>query len=154
MNLIIRMMPGPAGPYPAEPGRGVVERGRYLVTAASCGDCHSPMDDRGTPLPGREFSGGNEFPTGDGWMARTTNITPDSVTGIGVWSRERFVGAFKARRSGGASVPGARLSPMPWLAYSGMTEEDLAVIYDYLRTVPPVRNAVVRFVPLEPSTGE
>lgn len=154
MNLIIRIMPGPAGPYPAEPGGGAVERGRYLVTAASCGDCHSPMDDRGTPLPGRELSGGNEFPTGDGWVARTANITPDSVSGIGAWTRERFVGAFKARRSGGSPAAGARLSPMPWLAYSRMNEEDLGAIYDYLRTVPPVRNEVVRFVPQRPATGE
>ena len=155
MNLIIRMMPGPAGPYPPEPGGAPVERGRYLVTAASCGDCHSPMDDRGTPLPGRELSGGNEFPTGDGWVARTANITPDSATGIGTWTRERFVGAFKARQSGGAGpAPGARLSPMPWLSYAGMTEEDLGAIYDYLRTVPPVRNEVVRFVPEEPAQAD
>jgi mono/diheme cytochrome c family protein len=156
MNLIIRMMPGPAGPYPPEPAATSVERGRYLVTAASCADCHSPMDDRGTPIPGRELSGGNEFPTGDGWVARTANITPDTATGIGPWSRERFVGAFQARRDAGTrpAAPGERLTPMPWIAYAGMTEEDLGAIYDYLRTVTPVRNEVVRFVREEPGAGE
>ena len=159
MNLIIRMMPGPAGRYPAEPdGASPVERGRYLVTAASCGDCHSPRDDRGTPLPGREFSGGNEFPTGDGWVARTANITPDSATGIGAWTRERFVGAFRSRlpRSGepAPAAPGERRSPMPWLSYAGMTEADLAAIYDYLRTLPAVSNEVVRFAPEEAAGSE
>ena len=39
----------------------------------------------------------------------------------------------------------ARLSPMPWLAFAGMTDEDLGAVYDYLRTVPPVRHEVVKF---------
>jgi mono/diheme cytochrome c family protein len=148
MNLIIRLMPGPAGAYPPdpEPGSGV-DYGRYLVNAASCADCHSPMDDRGRPLPGLELSGGNPFPTGDGWVAYTANITPDSATGIGAWSRERFIGAFKARESQGSrlSAPGERRSPMPWLSYSGMREEDLGAMYVYLRTVEPVENEVIRF---------
>jgi len=157
MNLIIRLMPGPAGPYPSDPHQAQsLEYGRYLVTAASCGDCHSPMDDRGQPLPGRELSGGNEFPTGDGWVARTANITPDSATGIGAWSRERFIGAF-ARRRGQASrapAPGERRSPMPWLSYSEMSEEDLGAMYDYLRTVEPVENEVIRFAREEDASAE
>ncbi len=34
---------------------------------------------------------------------------------------------------------------MPWIAFAGMTDEDLGAVYDYLRTVPPVRNEVIRF---------
>jgi hypothetical protein len=34
---------------------------------------------------------------------------------------------------------------MGWLEYSGMTAEDLGAIYDYLKTVRPVRHDVVRF---------
>ncbi len=159
MNLIIRMMPSPAGPYPTAPDPpSGVEYGRYLVQAASCGDCHSPMDDRGQPLPGRELSGGNPFPTGDGWVAHTANITPDSATGIGAWSRERFIGAFKARQPLASaprpSAPGERRSPMPWISYAGMSEEDLGAIYDYLRTVEPVRHEVVRFVREETASSE
>ena len=60
--------------------------------------------------------------------------------------REGFVGAFKSRTPGPVGPrrlePGERRSPMPWRAYSGMTEEDLGAIYDYLRTVPPVENRV------------
>jgi hypothetical protein len=29
--------------------------------------------------------------------------------------------------------------------YAGMTEEDLSAIYAYLRTVPPMKNQVVKF---------
>lgn len=159
MSLIIRLMPSPAGSYPAEPPiSNPVEHGRYLVVAASCGDCHSPMDDRGQAIPGREFAGGNSFPTGDGWVAYTANITPDSATGIGVWSRERFVGAFKARapeRSAPRPLgPNERRSPMPWIEYGGMTEEDLGAIYDYLRTLAPVRHEVVRYAREEAAPAE
>lgn len=148
MNLIVRLMPGPAGPYPPVPDRATsAAYGEYLVTAASCGDCHSPMDDRGRPLPGLELSGGNPFPTGDGWVAMTANITPDSATGIGLWTRERFVSTVRQRAAAAGSPlsDSARITPMPWIAYAGMTDEDLGAIYDYLRTVAPVRNEVVRF---------
>jgi hypothetical protein len=30
---------------------------------------------------------------------------------------------------------------MPWYAYAGMADEDLGAIYDYLRTLPPVKSA-------------
>jgi hypothetical protein len=31
---------------------------------------------------------------------------------------------------------------MPWRDYGGMTREDLAAIFAYLRTIAPVRHAV------------
>jgi hypothetical protein len=34
---------------------------------------------------------------------------------------------------------------MPWTDFAGMTEEDLGAIYEYLRTVAPVRNEVTIF---------
>src|SRR5262249_23270020 len=34
------------------------KRGAYLVTIAACGDCHSPIDDRGAAIPGMDFAGG------------------------------------------------------------------------------------------------
>ena len=34
---------------------------------------------------------------------------------------------------------------MPWVMYAGMTEQDLGAIYDYLRTVKPVDQSVVRW---------
>jgi hypothetical protein len=114
------------------------------------------MDDRGRPLPGQELSGGNPFPTGDGWVARTANITPDSATGIGLWPRERFIATFRQRAAAAGSPLSQtdRLTPMPWIAFAGMTDEDLGAVYDYLRTVPPVRNEVVKFTREEAGSGE
>jgi hypothetical protein len=36
---------------------------------------------------------------------------------------------------------------MPWIMFSGMTNEDIGAIYEFLRTVKPVKNAVVKFTP-------
>jgi hypothetical protein len=34
---------------------------------------------------------------------------------------------------------------MPWIELSGMTDEDLGAVYDYLKTVPPVADKVNPF---------
>jgi hypothetical protein len=36
---------------------------------------------------------------------------------------------------------------MPWTMYGGMHEEDLKAIFAYLKSVPPISNEVVKFVP-------
>lgn len=150
MSLIIRMMPSPAAwpPPPRAPARAdTVAYGQYVFTLASCGECHTPRD-RGEPLPGLELSGGMEF-LEDDWIVRSANISPDSLTGIGRWTRDDFVARFKGmsihRRSPVRRGPDEPISPMPWITYGDMTEEDLGVIYDYLRTVTPVERRIERF---------
>lgn len=150
LNVLVRTMPSPAGPVPAaapDPAAGAAY-GEYLVTVAACSECHT-QNDRGTPLAGMYLAGGGEFPMGEGRMVRSANITPDVATGIGNWTKEMFVARFKDWSDDAAHPrprqPGENASPMPWLYYSGMTESDLGAIYDYLRTVTPVRHAVVRF---------
>jgi hypothetical protein len=34
---------------------------------------------------------------------------------------------------------------MPWIAYGGMTEQDLGAIYDFLKTLAPVAKKVESF---------
>jgi len=36
---------------------------------------------------------------------------------------------------------------MPWIAYCDATDENLAAVYAYLRTLPPVKHVVVNGVP-------
>jgi hypothetical protein len=36
---------------------------------------------------------------------------------------------------------------MPWTMYGGMTEEDLGAIYEYLHSLKPVKNSVIKFTP-------
>jgi mono/diheme cytochrome c family protein len=149
LKYIVKFMPKPLeGPVPHPSQADRLAYGKYLVTVAACADCHTPRDDKGAPVPGREFAGGFEMP-GPWGRVVTANITPHPETFVGRSSREAFIARFKAFESlGGENAPPARPGQntvMPWLAYAGLTEEDLGAMYDYLRTVPPVENRVVTF---------
>ena len=131
--------------------------GKYLVTVASCADCHTPLE-RGQPVPGKEFAGGRLFAfAGSPLRVYTANITPDNDTGIGVWTEERFVQKFRSYKpyaeSGPPEVGPESFTLMPWLAFCKLTDEDLSAMYAYLRTVRPVSNAVEKWKGLEPPTG-
>jgi hypothetical protein len=41
--------------------------------------------------------------------------------------------------------PGQNNTIMPWTYYATMTAEDLGAIYDYLSSLKPVDNAVVKY---------
>jgi mono/diheme cytochrome c family protein len=123
-----------------------VKYGEYLVTAAVCSDCHTPMTPQGAPDFSKAFSGGFHFknPVVDVTVA---NITPDSTTGIGSWTEEVFLAKFKTNLAATekGDNPGKLQTEMPWGHYAKMKDEDLKAIYAYLRTVPPVKNKVVKW---------
>jgi mono/diheme cytochrome c family protein len=125
-----------------------VARGRYLVTVGGCGDCHTPKDDKGQPLPGMELAGGFEMHT-PFFRVITANITPHPDTWMGKATKEEFIGRFRAfagfTPETAPQAPPGRNTLMPWIAYSGMTDEDLGAVYDYLKTVKPVANRVNPF---------
>ncbi len=137
MNIIIRLIPKRAefAPRPAASDR--VAHGRYLAGIAACAECHTP--EKGGPIDESAlFSGGRVMKLPNGMSAISTNITPDE-TGIGTWTEEKFVEAFKKHE--GKTVPlqpGQAQTLMPWTGYAGMTREDLAAIYAYLRSVRPI----------------
>lgn len=150
MNFIINLMP--MEPQFAEKlnHTNPIELGKYLVTAASCADCHTPLEN-GQPIPGMKFSGGMEFPIEHG-SAFSANITPDKETGIGSWSKEMFIEKFKQYQDSTLIVntkpiqPGQANTEMPWRFYSNMSEEELGAIFEYLRTQEPVSHKVDHFV--------
>ena len=159
MNLITRIIPGPAAFKPRPPEGDRVAYGGYLVNAASCSDCHTPVDGQGQPLPGHEFSGGTVFRNHQTrFRVVSANITPDADTGIGSWTEQQFIDKFK-----GFETPDDRvLTPaeqrqntqMPWTQFAGMTREDLGAIYTYLRTLKPVTNRVSKFPDAQPVGGQ
>jgi len=122
-----------------------VKYGEYLVTAASCSDCHTPMTQQG-PDFSKAFSGGFKFVAGF-VNVTTSNITPDSATGIGAWTENEFVARFKTNlaMTEKGDDPGKFNTEMPWSMYAKMKEEDLRAIYAYLRTVPPIKNKVEKW---------
>ena len=159
MNLITRIIPGPASFKPRPSPGDKVAYGGYLVNAAGCGDCHTPIDDRGQPLPGRDFSGGQVFRNpATHFRAVTANITPDADTGIGSWTEQQFVDKFKGFETSSDAVLNdaeqRQNTMMPWTQFAGMTREDLAAIYAYLRTLKPVTNRVGKFPDAQPGGGQ
>lgn len=149
MDLMVRFMPKVAEPTAETPdARDRVLYGEYL-TFAACVWCHTP----GSPsrkLEERILSGGVEFPVNDTLIVRSSNLTPDSTTGIGSWTLDQFIGRFKRRGAIGDSLtpadPNETVSPMPWSLFAGMTDDDLTAIYEYLRIIPPAVNDVEPYV--------
>lgn len=158
VNLIVRTIPRPAS-FTARPSPDDrVACGEYLVTMASCAECHTPRDERGQPLPGLAFAGGNQFAHPElGYRVRSANITPDADTGIGQWTEEQFINKFKGFESPDAHVLSdteqRQNTAMPWKQYAGMTREDLGAIYAYLRSVKPVTSRIDKWPDARPATA-
>jgi hypothetical protein len=145
MNIIMHMM------HPQPVKLVNVTYGEYMVNAANCRVCHTKQD-KGKEV-GQPFAGGWGFPIpGDGTVT-SANITPHE-TGIGGWSREKFIRTFKQYADSGYVVPKVDFAAkqmqtvMPWTKFAGMKEDDLGAIYDFLRTVKPVDNAIVKWTPV------
>lgn len=119
-----------------------VERGARLVRTMGCYFCHSPHDasNPGEPVtPGREFSGAEEPYGGLPGRVFAPNLSPDPETGAGNWTDDQFARAIRE----GIGHDGRALFPMmPYLNFRYMSDEDLASVIVYIRSVPPVRNQV------------
>jgi len=147
-----------------------VKRGQYLVSFASCDDCHTPkiMTEHGPELDmSRRFSGhpaeepftaegkkdlitkefvaifspGLTAAAGPWGVSYAANLTPDD-TGIGNWTEAQFMKAIREGKSKGLDSTRPLLPPMPWQVVRNMTDEDLKAVFAYLKTVKPVKNAV------------
>ncbi len=138
VSRLINTVPEPLNDPVPEPDRSSrVKYGEYLLKAADCSGCHTPRGDKGQPMTGMDYAGGNPFEDGDGGAVAATNLTPDP-TGIPYYDESLFL---QAMRTG--HVGGRKLSPrMPWWVYKGMTDEDLKSIFAYLRTLKPVEHRV------------
>ena len=145
----------------------MIKRGDYIVTTASCHDCHSPkvMTPMG-PMPDstRLLSGHpakDPLPVltktdlstpwiritpdltafvGPWGISFTANLTPDSATGIGAWSEATFINTIRSGKhlGNGRDI----LPPMPWQFVAKMTDDDLKAVFAFLQSLPPISNKV------------
>ena len=147
LNILLNTMPTKAQLSVRPDTNNSVAYGKYLITAASCVDCHSKTD-KGKIIAGTEYGGGASFKQPNG-VVYSANITPDIATGIGSWNKAAFIQRF--RMYSDSSFRPVKLNtqdlntPMPWYMYATMTDKDLGAIYDYLNTLKPIKNKVIKF---------
>lgn len=152
----------------------LLQRGEYLLAIMDCDVCHTPKNmapdgpvpdmtrrlsgyPSGRPLP--EIPGGVVGP--GGWMLMNgdltaavgpwgvsfgANLTPHE-TGLGNWTFENFKTAITQGKHKGLENGRPLLPPMPWQAYSHLTEEDMQALFAALKNLPPVENVVPSPVP-------
>lgn len=158
-----------AGAASADPARG-----KYLVTAMGCNDCHTPWHvgpngpepDMSRMLTGHPQSltmpaapalpqglwGGmiagvtNTAFAGPWGVSFTANLTPDKETGLGDWTADQFIATMRTQRHLGKGRP--VLPPMPAKMIANFSDEDLRAIFAYLQSLPPVKNRVPQ--PIDP----
>jgi hypothetical protein len=166
----VKRIPGTNDPMPVASLANdpeAIEQGKYLVEIVGCNDCHTPfkMTERGPepdmsrmlsghpqgvtlpeiqldPRSGWAFAGAstNTAFAGPWGVSYAANLTPDVLTGMGIWTEDNFVNAIRNGKHWGTARP--IMPPMPWQAFSKMTDYDLKAIYAYLRTIPAINNQV------------
>ena len=119
-------------------------RGKYLTeNVANCFACHSERDwsrDDVPVMPGTNGGGAPVFPLQDlPGNVYPPNITPDKETGAGNWTDDQLARAIRE----GIGYDGRALFPfMPYENFRYLSDEDLASMVVYLRSIPPVRRSV------------
>lgn len=126
----------------APPPSDKVAFGRYLANdRLLCYECHSADFASNNPLHPEQsmgyFGGGNAMPDLGGKIVPSANLTPDPETGIGGWTEEQFRRALKE-----GIRPDNRPLRYPMVPYRPLRDEEVAAIFAYLRTIPPIKNAV------------
>lgn len=128
--------------FEATPER--LARGKYLTeNVLDCFTCHSQRDwtKHDAPLvTGTQGGGQDPFPL-EGLPGKVypPNISPDKETGAGNWTDDQLSRAIRE----GIRHDGRALFPMmPYEDLSHLSDEDLASVIVYLRSLPPVHHVV------------
>ena len=127
-GLLVLLVPwwGAAALVAQQPGSG-----EYLTRAGDCIACH-------TAPGGSPGAGGFRMDTPFGFLL-SPNITPDSATGIGLWTADEF---YRALHDGVNRRNQDMYPAMPYTFYTKVTRADSDSIFAWLRSMKPVRNAV------------
>ena len=152
-----------------------IKRGETLIYMMGCHDCHSPkimtpqgpmldttrllsghpakdplpkITDKSMVAPGNWYLGASDLTAWVGpWgTSFTANLTPDE-TGTGNWTFDNFKTALRKGKFKGMENGRDLLPPMPWQFIMRASDEDLAYMWKYLRTVKPIKNVVPEPLP-------
>ena len=125
-------------PTVASDEAAIIGRGRYLVYGpAGCARCHTDRAQlkrlqAGEALP---LTGGRHWANSLGDIYGT-NLTSDTVTGLGDWSDGEIARAIRH----GVHKNGEVLAPM--MEYADIKDEDLQAIVSFLRSLDPIEAQV------------
>ena len=120
--------------------RDLEVRGRYLVRSGMCGLCHTELDPALIYREDRYLAGGmrvDAYPQG---KFVTRNLTSDPDTGLGRWSEAEIASAIRNGVAKGGRLLNFWGMPWPWL--HNLSDEDARAVGRYLKTLPPVHNAI------------
>ena len=138
-------LPMPTEPIPMPDTNNSVELGKYLAINLECFSCHSADFKTNNflepELSEGYFAGGNKPLNRQGQVMLTPNLTPDMETGLGKWTKAKFIKAVKS----GIVDNGPALA-LPMQPYTHLTDKEAGAIYDYLMTIPPINNKVERSI--------
>ncbi len=121
-----------------------VARGKVMAYTSGCVDCHTPGAFYGAPDTTRMLSGSDLGWQGPWGTSYARNLTPDPETGIGSWSEDDIVTAFRA---GHRPDKSPILPPMPWPGFAHMSDEDAYALAAYLKSLPPIPHQLPAVVP-------
>lgn len=126
--------------FEATPAR--LDRGEYLVEGLlRCLTCHSERDwdaPGAPPIEATKGAGARVQVDSARWLT-APNLTPDRRTGIGRWTDDMLARAIRE----GVGHDGRVLHRMmEYSSFRRLSDEDLASVVVYLRSLPPVRNAL------------
>lgn len=111
---------------------GNAQRGARIFWAGGCASCHAAAGAKGDDR--LKLGGGAPLKTPFGSF-HAPNISPDATHGIGAWSLVDFANAMQR----GVDPEGRHLYPaFPYASYQRMTKGDVADLFAYLKTLPPV----------------
>jgi mono/diheme cytochrome c family protein len=104
-----------------------LERGRYLVQRVGmCGDCHTPRDEKGVPIAGREL-GGAPIDFKPVHPMPWANTAPE-IAGLPGWKDEQIVTFLMTGKLDGKEPN----PPMPGYRFSAV---DARAVVAYLRSL-------------------
>jgi mono/diheme cytochrome c family protein len=117
----------------------MLARGKELSYSMGCQDCHTPGGMYGSPDTSRQLSGSELGWVGPWGTTYPRNLTPDPETGIGSWSEDDIIRAFRTgQRPDGTPI----LPPMPWPGFAHASDEDAHALASYIKNLPPVDHKV------------
>ena len=169
---------GSAAAKPAMTKEDSIKRGETLSYQMGCHDCHTPkimtahgpildttrllsghpagttlpkITDKSMIAPGNWYLASSDLTAWVGpWgTSYTANLTPDE-SGTGNWAFDNFKRALREGKFKGLENGRTLLPPMPWEFIAKATDEDLSYLWEYLKSLKPIKNIVPDAIPPAP----